>query len=88
MRFAEQTFLKSSMKISLTLSVKAYAAAWNVATSYHFRRDGPQPSQVRPDVLDSVEDAVLVQEAGKDLRDRSCSGLIGIGEDHQYRHLS
>ena len=36
---------------------------------------------MRLDVLKSVEDAVLVQGVGKDLRDRSCSGLVRIGED-------
>ena len=54
----------------------------------HLRRDGPQPSQMRPDVLDGVEFAVLVQGEGKDLRDRSCSGLVAIGEDHLNRNLS
>ena len=43
---------------------------------------------MRPDVPDGVEDAVLVQEVGKDLRDRSCRGLIGIGEDNLHRNLS
>ena len=33
LRFAEQTCLTSNMNISLTLSVKANSAAWNVATT-------------------------------------------------------
>ena len=43
---------------------------------------------MRPDVLDGVEDVVLVQGVGKDLCDRSCSGLVGISEDYLNRHLS
>ena len=43
---------------------------------------------MRPDVLDGVEDAVLAQGVGKDLRDRSCSGLVGISEDYLNRNLS
>ena len=43
---------------------------------------------MRPDVLDGVEDVVLVQGVGKDLRDRSCSGLVGISEDYLNRNLS
>lgn len=42
---------------------------------------------MRPDVLDGVVDAVLVQGLMEDLRDCGCSGLVGIGEDHLNRNL-
>ena len=35
-----------------------------------------------------MEDAVFVQGVGKDVRDRSRSGDVGIGEDHLNRNLS